>query len=74
MIRLMFELYFMFCLGCWVATFWEIAAYSIDQLFSLYFGLFLLSIYHFGFKSEMWLLIAPIPVYCFSSTYIINSL
>ena len=30
--------------------------------------------YHFGFKSEMWLLMAPVSVDCFSSTYIIHSL
>ena len=30
--------------------------------------------YHFGFMSEMWLLIDPVPVYCFSSTCIIHSL
>ena len=67
--------YFKFCLCCWVATFWKIAAHSIGHLFSLYFGLFVfLNYYHFGFKSEIRFLIAPVSVYCFPSTYIIHSL
>ena len=29
--------YFQFGLGCWVATFWERVAHSVDNVFSLYF-------------------------------------
>ena len=31
---------------------------------------FFLFISHFGFKSVIWLLIAPVPVHCFSITFI----
>ena len=57
-------------LGCRVATFWEIAARSVSNLFSLYiFCLFVIFIYYpFGFKSMICLLIAPVPVHCFSIT------
>ena len=30
---------------------------------------FFLFIPHFGFKSKIWLLIAPVPVHCFSITF-----
>ena len=50
-----------------VATFWEIAARSVSNLFSLSFVYFLyLFISRFGFKSGIGLLIAPVPVHCFS--------
>ena len=32
---------------------------------------FFLFIFHFGLKSGIWLLIAPVPVQCFSITYIL---
>ena len=39
-------------------------------MFSLSFVyLYFLFIVHFGFKSGIWLLIAPDPVNCFSITY-----
>ena len=53
-----------------VATFWEIAALSVNNLFSLYFVyLKYLFISRFGFKSGICLLIAPVPVHCFSITF-----
>ena len=49
-----------------MANFWEIAARSVGNLFSLSFVDFLyLFISRFGFKSGIWLLIAPVPVNCF---------
>ena len=52
-----------------MATFWEIAARSVSNLFSLYFVyLQYLFISRFGFKSGICLLIAPVPVHCFSIT------
>ena len=51
-----------------MATFWEIAARSVDNLFSLYFVymyLLYLFISGFGFESGICLLIAPVPVHCF---------
>ena len=52
-----------------MATFWEIAARSVSNLFSLYFVyLKYLFISRFGFKSGICLLIAPVPVHCFSIT------
>ena len=53
-----------------MATFWEIAARSVSNLFSLYFVFLLyLFISRFGFKSGICLLIAPVPVHCFSITF-----
>ena len=53
-----------------MATFWEIAARSVSNLFSLYFVYLLyLFISRFGFKSGICLLIAPVPVHCFSITF-----
>ena len=53
-----------------MATFWEIAACSVSNLFSLYFVyLQYLFISRFGFKSGICLLIAPVPVHCFSITF-----
>ena len=53
-----------------MATFWEIAARSVNNLFSLYF-VYLKSLFisRFGFKSGICLLIAPVPVHCFSITF-----
>ena len=76
MIRLMFVHYTLS--SVWVAE-WppfekklptRLAICSYCILVYLYF----LIIYHFGLKNEMWLLTAPAPVYCFSSTYIIHSI
>ena len=48
------------------------AARSVSNLFSLYFVyLQYLFIYRFGFKSGIRLLIAPVPVHCFSITFTI---
>ena len=53
-----------------MATFKEIAARSVSNLFSLYFVyLYYLFISRFGFKSGICLLIAPVPVLCFSITF-----
>ena len=53
-----------------MATFWEIASRSVGHMFSLsLFFLYFLFIPHFGFKSGIWLLIAPVPVHCFSITF-----
>ena len=52
-----------------MATFWEIAARLVSNLFSLYFVYLLYSfISGFGFKSGICLLIAPVPVHCFTIT------
>ena len=52
-----------------MATFWEIAGRSVGHMFSLSFVyLYFLFISPFGFKSGIWLLIAPVPVNCFSIT------
>ena len=54
-----------------MATFWEIATRLVSDLFSLYFiYLLYLSISRFDFKSGICLLIDPVPVHCFSITYI----
>ena len=54
----------------WVATFWEIAAHSVSNLFSLYFVYLLyLFISRFGIESGICLLIVPAPVHCFSLTF-----
>ena len=51
-----------------MATFW--AARSVSNLFSLYFVYLLyLFISCFGIKSGICLLIAPVPVHCFSLTF-----
>ena len=53
-----------------MATVWEIAARSVCNLFSLYFVYFVIFIIsRFGFKSGICLLIAPVPVHCFSITF-----
>ena len=54
-----------------MAIFWEIAAHSVGHLFSLSFVyLYYLVISRFGFMSGIWLLIAPVPVHCFSISFI----
>ena len=63
------SLYFEFGLGCRAATFWEIVARLVGHLFPLSFVyLYFLFIYQFGFESGVQLLIAQIPVHCFSFT------
>ena len=53
-----------------VSTFWEIAARLVGHLFLLsFFYLYYLFISRFGFKSGIWLKIAPVPVHCFSITF-----
>ena len=48
-----------------------IAALSVNNLFSLYFVYLLhLFISRFGFKTGICLLIAPVPVHCFSITFL----
>ena len=54
-----------------MATFWDIAARSVGHMFSLSFVyLYFLFISHSGFKSGIWLLIAAVPVHCFSITFL----
>ena len=54
-----------------MTSFWEIAARSVSNLFSLYFVYLLyLFISRFGFTSGICLLIGPVPVHCFSITFI----
>ena len=54
-----------------MATFWEIAARSVGNLFSLSFVYLLyLFIFRFGFKSGIGLVIAPVPVHFFSITFL----
>ena len=35
--RLSVHIIFWFGFGCWVATFWEMTAHSVDHMFSLHF-------------------------------------
>ena len=54
-----------------MATFWDLAANSVGHMSPLSFvHLNFLFISHFGFKSGIWLLISPVPVHCFSITFI----
>ena len=49
----------------------EESKFSVNNLFSLYFVyLYYLFISRFGFKSGICLLIAPVPVHCFSITFV----
>ena len=55
-----------------MATFWEIAARSVGHmspLSSVY--LYFLFISHFGFKSPIRILVAPVPNDCFFITFAI---
>ena len=58
----------------WVAE-WKIAACSVGHTFSLSFVyLYFKFISYFGFKSGIWLVIAPVPVHfwrlsCFKSVF-----
>ena len=51
-----------------MATFWEIAAHSVNRMFSLYYVLFLV-VSHFGFESGIVFLIAPDPGHCLLFTF-----
>ena len=63
MFHLMF-VHFTFRFGSRVAIFWEIAKHLVGQLFLLSFVyLYFLFMSHFGIKSGIWLLIAPVPVH-----------
>ena len=54
-----------------MATFWEIAAHSVDQMFSLYFDYFvILVISRFDFEGWIWVLIASVPDICILFTFI----
>ena len=71
-VSLMFHLMFVYYTfgSVWVAIFWEIAARSVGHMFSLSFVyLYLLFISNFSFHSRVWLMIAPVPVHCFSITF-----
>ena len=53
-----------------MATFREIAALSVGHLFSLSFVyMSLLLISQFGLKSGIWLLIAQVPIHCYSISF-----
>ena len=61
---------FLFDLGCWVTTFWEIAAHSVGHFFSLYFVYFVMFVIsHFCFERGICLLISPVLVHCFLITF-----
>ena len=44
-----------------MATFWKIAAHSVDHMFSLYFDYLHYVISRFGFEGWIWVLIASVP-------------
>ena len=52
-----------------MATFWEIAAHSVDHMFSLYFVILVIS--GFGFEGLIWDLIASVPDLCIRFTFIL---
>ena len=62
----------------WVAEFvkdfyfWEIAAHSVDHMFSLYCELVLV-ISRFGFEGWIWVLIASVPDLCIHFIFTITS-
>ena len=48
-----------------MATFWEIAAHSVDHyMFSLYFAYLYFSYFPFGFEGWNWVMIATVPDLC----------
>ena len=53
-----------------MATFCEIAASSVGEFVLIVFCLFLIFVFRFGFKRGILLLIVPVPVHCFSITFI----
>ena len=53
-----------------MATFWEIAAHSVDHMFSFVFLLFvILVISRFGFEIWIWVLSASVPDLCILFTF-----
>ena len=58
--------------GCRVATFWELAAYSVDHMVSLYFDYLILVISRFGFEGWIWVLIASVPDLCILFTFMLS--
>ena len=55
---------------CGVASFWEIAAHSVDHMFSLYLLFVILVISRFGFEGWIWVLFASVPDLCILFTFI----
>ena len=56
-----------------MTTFWEVAARSVGHMFSLPFVyLQFLFIFHFGFKSRIRLLNAPVTVHCSFITFLMK--
>ena len=51
-----------------MATFWERAVNSDYRMFSLYFDIVNLAIFHFGFEGGTLVLIAFVPGHCLSFT------
>ena len=62
---------FWFGFGCWVATFWEIVAHSVDNNYVLFvLWLFvILVISCFGLEGWIWVLIASVPDLCILFTF-----
>ena len=53
-----------------MATFLEIAAHSVDNMFSLYFQLFVIFVIsRFGFEGWSWVPIALVPDLCILCTF-----
>ena len=53
-----------------MATFWEIAAQSVDHMFSFVFCLFVILVFsRFGFEDWIWVLIASVPGLCILFTF-----
>ena len=59
-----------------MVTFWEIAAHSVNHMFSFVFCLFvILVVSHFGFGGWIWVLqIASVPGLCVLLTFILEFL
>ena len=54
--------------GLLSGLFWEIAAHSVDHMFSLYFDYLYFFIFQFGFEGWIWVLIASVPGLCIFCT------
>ena len=52
-------------LGCWVTTFWEIAAHSLAIFSHRILSICDFGYFHFGFERKICLVIAPVPIHCF---------
>ena len=59
MFHIMFVHYTLSSFLLLMVTFWEIAAHSPTLAICS----------HFGFKNEIWLMIAPVPVHCLPITF-----